>query len=55
MSLVWWGWCVVVVVVCGSVCLRVDLHAWVCCVHAHAQMGHHNLRERVANSLVATL
>jgi hypothetical protein len=35
----------VVVVVCGFVCLCVGLRAWVCCVHTHAQMGHHNLRE----------
>jgi hypothetical protein len=55
MSVVWWGWCGVVVVVCGFMCLRVGLRAWVCCVHARAQMGHHNLSERVANSLMATI
>jgi hypothetical protein len=32
----------------------VGLHAWACCVHALAQMGHHKLSERVANSLMAT-
>ena len=30
--------CVVVVVVCGFVCLQMGVLAWVCCVHARAQM-----------------
>ena len=54
MSVVRWGLCGVVVVVCGFMCLRVGLRAWVYYVHARAQMGHHNLSERVANSIAAT-